>query len=276
MNNIFQYEYFQNSIFAALIIGLVLPIVGLIMLLRRKPYIAEAMGHISMSGVVFFFFLNSIFANFFGSSYLVIIIYSALGGILIEYLSTKYVYYKDVSIMIVYSIATASTIIFLDLTSGFRDNLFNILFGNINTISKADLGVLLVASIVILLVFYFDYKKIVVLSIDEEYSKIYKVNYNFQRYLSIVLISIAITLSIKVIGVLLVSSLVLIPNLAAMRIAKNLKSSLVIAIIITEFSMIFGIIIAYLLNVSSSAIIVFLTIIIYVLTLTDKSSKSKG
>ncbi len=268
--SIVKYSFIQNALLVGIILSFVLPVIGIIVLFRKVPFIADALGHINMSAIAFIYFLNSMIAVSYFSSTIIIIIWSILGAILIEYFSHKFMHYKEVSVMIVYSVAISLTMIFLNLSVGFQSSLFNILFGNINTITSFETLVIFILSIFILIVLKFSYKKIIIISLENDKSKLYNVNLNFYKYLSIILISLTITMAIKILGVLLVSSLILIPNLSAIRLAKSLKQTIVISIVITLFSIISGIFISYYLSLSTSAIIVLISVIIYIITLFKK------
>lgn len=276
IESVLSYSFFQNAFFAGVVLGIVLPIIGLLVLLRKMPFIADALGHMNMSAIAFLFLLNTMFTLTMFSSLFIVITWSVLGGVLVEYISGKYKYYKEVSIMIVYSVAISLTMIFLSLSHGFNDSFFNILFGNINAISDVEVVLLIITTIIVLTILLLNYRKIIIISIDEELSKLYGVNLIRQRYLTIILISVVITFAIKIIGVLLVSSLILIPNLAAMRLSNSLKSSVITSILITEVSIVFGIIISYYLNLPSSAIIVLLTVAFYLFTIVQQMIFKKG
>ncbi len=268
--NIVKYSFIQNALIVGIILSFILPIIGIIILFRKFPFIADALGHINMSAIAFIYFLNSIFAISYFSSTIIMIVWSILGAILIEYFSHKFMHYKEVSIMIVYSVAISLTMIFLNLSVGFQSSLFNVLFGNINTITSFETVVIFVLSILILIVLKFTYKNIILISLEEKKSKLYKVNLTFYKYLSIILISLTITMAIKILGVLLVSSLILIPNLSAMRLSKSLRQTVIISICITLFSIVSGIFISYYLSLSTSAIIVLISVVIYMLSLLKK------
>ncbi len=265
-----NYSFIQNAFIIGIILGIILPLIGLIILFRKIPFIADALGHINMSAIAFIYMINSVFALSFFSNTLTILIWTILGGILIETISQKYQHYKEVSVMVVYSISIALTMIFLNVSVGFQASFYNILFGNINTITKGDVVITAILSILIISIVTINFKKILIISIDEKLAKLYNVNLNIQRYLTIILIAITVTIAIKVLGVLLVSSLVLIPNLAAIRFSKSLKQMIILSIIFTEVSFMAGFIIAYILNVSSSAIIVLIAVLIYGISLFQK------
>ncbi len=268
--NIVKYSFIQNALIVGIILSFILPIIGIIVLFRKVPFIADALGHINMSAIAFIYFLNSIFAISYFSSTLIMIVWSILGAILIEYFSHKFKHYKEVSVMIVYSVAISLTMIFLNLSVGFQSSLFNVLFGNINTITSFETIVIFVISVLIMIILKFTYKNIIIISLEDQKSKLYNVNLKFYKYLSIILISLTITMAIKILGVLLVSSLILIPNLSAMRLAKSLRQTVIISICITLFSIISGIFISYYLSLSTSAIIVLISVIIYLISLLKK------
>jgi zinc transport system permease protein len=264
--NIVKYDFMMNAFMIGFLISLILPFIGVVVLMRRQTFIADALGHINMSGIAFSMFLGSIFASFEDSIGIVVIIWSILGAILIEYLRNKFKENKEVSLVIVYSMSVALTMIFLNLSTGYNASFFNVLFGNINAISSSEIKIMFVMEVVIFIIMFFTYKKILLLSMEEEHIKMYGINVTFYRYLTMILVTLVITMAIKVIGVLLVSSLITIPLLAAVRIAKNLKQTIIISIIINEISMLGGIIIAYYLNLSTSAVVVLIALFLYLLT----------
>lgn len=261
--NIVKYSFFQNSLLIGVTLGLLLPFIGVIVLSRKMANVADAIGHINMSGITFAYFLNGIIATSLGSTFLITLVWSILGSFLIEYFRGKYENSKEVAIMVVYSLAVALSVIFLNVSRGVQASFNNILFGNINTIPSDEIYWSVGVIIVLLIILILNYKKIMINSIDDNLSKLYGVSYNFYRYFIIILVSLSITMAIKMLGVLLVSSLILIPNLAAIRISKSLKWTLIYAIIFTEISVVMGIFLAYYLNLATSAVIVLIAIIIY-------------
>ncbi|MFV0254955.1 MAG: metal ABC transporter permease [Erysipelotrichaceae bacterium] len=262
----FSYQFMQNALMAGLMIGLILPMVGIIILLRKMTFIADSFGHINMAGVALAILLVNLLNLPMIYNILITLIWTIISAILIEYLRNKYKNYKELSILIVYSLSVALTMIFLSKSSGYNASIFNLLFGNINGIARADLFWILIVEILMLGVIFCNYRKIILLSLDEEYSKLYGINVDKNRYLMMILIAITITIAIETIGVLLVSSLISIPLLASAQLAKNLKLTLLFAILITEVAIILGIILGFILDLPTSAVIVIITIIVYLIS----------
>lgn len=272
MLNLLSYDLFQNGLVAGAIIGLLLPIIGIVVLLRRMTFIADSFGHINMAGIALSILIASIFPSLVGFSTIITILWTILAAILIEFLRDKYKEYKELSITIVYSVSIALMMIFLSLSGGYNSSLFAVLFGNINGISRSDVLTITISAVVILIIVGLNYKSMLLLSLEEEYSKLYNVNVKRTKYLMMILIALTITIAIKAIGVLLVSSLIVIPLLAAGNVSRNLKQSLLWAILFTELSMILGIFSSYYLNLPTSAMIVIIAIVIYLVTVKFKRS----
>lgn len=272
MLNLLSYELFQNALIAGAIIGILLPIIGVVVLLRRMTFIADSFGHINMAGIALSILIASLFPAMAGFSTLITIAWTILAAILIEFLRDRYKDYKELSITIVYSVSIALMMIFLNLAGGYNSSLFAVLFGNINGISRTDVLTIAIASTFIILITALNYKSMLLLALEEEYSKLYNVNVKRTKYLMMVLIALSITIAIKAIGVLLVSSLIIIPLLAASNVSRNLSGSLLWAIIFTECSIIVGIFTSYYLNMPTSAIIVIISILIYLISIKFKQN----
>ncbi len=260
----------QNALIVGVLVGLILPIIGVSVLYRRLMFIADSLGHINMSGIAFGVFITTTFSFLQPVQMFIAIIWTVLGAVLIEYLRNNYEHYKEMSILVVYSLSIALTMIFLSLSSGYNASLFNVLFGNINAISRTEVVYIAISIIAILLLLSQTYKKFLLFSIKEEHSKLYSINVVRYKYLSIILITLTISIAIKVVGVLLVSSLMTIPLITAGSVAKSLKKTVMYAIVISEFSIIMGIVSAYYLNVSTSAMIVIISLLCYLASLSFK------
>ncbi len=271
--SIVSYGFMQNALIAGAIIGILLPLIGVIILSRRMVFLADSLGHINMSGIAFASFFSSIFAWATPFSFIISLIWTMLGAILIEYVRDNYSEYKEVSITIVYTLSVALTMIFLNLTTGTTSGIFNILFGNINAISQSEVYVIILIAIIVLILFKLLFNKLMLLALEEEYLHLYGINPKFYRYITMVVITLVISIAIKVVGVLLVSSLLLIPLLSGAKLAKTLKQTFIYTIIFTEISIIAGIIIAYYINMSTSAIIVLISLLIYVIIMIIKRTK---
>ncbi len=272
MLNLLSYNLFQNALTVGIIIGILLPVIGVVVLLRRMTFIADSFGHINMAGIALAILISSILPSLAGFSEVITVLWTIAAAVLIEFLRERYSEYKELSITIVYSVSIALMMIFLNLAGGYSSSLFAVLFGNINGINDNGVLAIAISSFIIIGLVIINYKKMLLLSLEEDYAKLYGVNVTRTKYLMMILIALSITIAIKAIGVLLVSSLIIIPLLAASNVSSSLKSSLIYAIIFTELSIIVGIFSSYYLNMPTSAIIVITSIIIYLISIKFKKA----
>ena len=110
--NIVNYEFMQNAFLVGFFISLLIPFIGVIIFVRRQTFIADTLGHINMSAIAFAIFITSLFSSLTNFSNLLIILFSVSGAVLIEYLRNKYKENKEVSLIVVYSLSIALTMIF--------------------------------------------------------------------------------------------------------------------------------------------------------------------
>lgn len=270
LNAIFNYEFMQNAILSAIIISIILPYVGVIVSMRRMNFIADSLGHVNMAAIALTMLISTFIPLNSYLSFLIIIIWTILSSILIEYLREKYKNYKEISLLIVYTISVALTMLFLEFASGYNSSLFNILFGNINAISRDQVYYFFIISLILILYFKKYFNQIILFSLDEQHFKMYNYNLKFIKYTSMIVISITITIAIKIVGVLLVTSLITIPLLSSSNISTSLKKTIKNCIIINLISMLGGIVISYYLNIATSPIVVIIMLIIYLFTLNIK------
>jgi zinc transport system permease protein len=192
-------------------------------------------------------------------------IFTVIGAMAIEVIRGYYQNYKEVSMPIVMSLGVALSILFISLSGGYNDSIFNYLFGNILAVSKEYIFVLAIVAFLTIILLIIFYRQMIVISFDETYAKLIGIKVNaFQIGFTLVL-AIIVSLSLATVGVLLVSSLIVIPVAAAIKVGKSFKNTMFIAIIISEFSVIVGLWTSYEWSVPSSAMIVLFNIVILIL-----------
>ena len=264
--DILSLPFVQNAIIVAMILGIMLPFVGIIVYLRKIIFLSDTLGQVNMAGVSFSVLLASSLPNFAFNQELMIILWTILGAVLIEFLREKLTQYKEVSLMVIHSLSVALVIIFLSLSTGYNNSLFSILFGNINAIEQNEVVTIIIIMIIVAIILVFTYKKFLIMALEEKYATIYGIDAKFYKYLNIIIISVLISVAIKLIGILLVGTLISMPILIANNFAKSLKTTLLIAIVVTEFSLLFGILLSTIIELPSSAMIVIIVLVLYLLS----------
>lgn len=259
--SMFSFSFIQHALIVGLVLGICLPIVGIIVYLRKIIFLSDTIGQVTMTGASFSVLIASIFPALVFNNFLMIIIFTIIGAIFIQLLIDKIKDNQEISLLITHSIAISLVMVFLSMSEDYGANLFNILFGNINSISFADTIIIVGLSVIVMMILIGNYKKILLTIIDEAQARLQGFNVVFYKYLSTIIISIMICLAVKIIGVLLVSSLLALPIVSARLVASNLKQVVMISIMIAIISFIGGIIGSFVLDLPASALVVFITLV---------------
>ena len=280
---ILNYEFLQNAFFSGLIIGIIAPLLGVFIVVRRLSLIADALSHVTLAGIAGSLYLSQSVAAFalLNPIYLGIVA-SVSGSILIERLRRVYKHYEELAIPIIMSGGIGISAIFISLASGFSTDLMSYLFGSVSAVSRQDLYVVLAIAIIVVLFLRLFFKELFVLSFDEEYAKASGLPAKWVHLLFMIVVALVIAASMRIVGILLVSSLMTLPVAAAMRIARGFKEAIIYSIIFGELAVIIGLVSAFYLNLAPGGTIVvtsifILLIVIMVKKLTLKmATKSKG
>lgn len=259
--NMFSYNFMQFAMIVGLILGICLPIVGIIVYLRKIIFLSDTIGQISLTGASFGVFVSSIVSNLVVNNFWMIIIFTIIGAIFIQFLIDKIKVNQEISLLITHSIAISLVMIFLSLTKNYGANLFNILFGNINSISAQDVMIIACLSIMVISLLLVKWRTIILVFVDEVSAKLRGINVTFYKYFTTILISVMIALAVKVVGVLLVATMLALPIVSASLVSRNLKQVVLMAIVMAIISFEGGIMASYVLDLPASALIVFISLL---------------
>ncbi len=246
----FEYPFFQHAIAAAGLTSLLAAMIGTYIVSRKIVFISGGITHASFGGIgmAYFFGLNP----FLGA--VVFAVASSLG---IEWISTRGKMREDSAIAILWSLGMALGIIFVFLTPGYSPNLMSFLFGSILSVGALDLwvlsGVLLLTAVFFLLFF----RAIVFTAFDPEFAKTRGIPVALIRNIMAVLVALAIVLSIRTMGIILVLSLFTIPQNTALLFSGNFRGIIIGSAFFGVLGSVVGLLIASWLGIPGSAAIIF-------------------
>ncbi|SFA90265.1 zinc transport system permease protein [Lentibacillus halodurans] len=261
-----EYDFLRHTFLTGLLIGIIAPLLGTFIVVRRLSLIADALSHVTLAGIAFGLFMDKKFALGIAPLYSGMG-FSVLGSIFIEQLRGVYKAYQELAIPIILSGGVGLSVIFIALADGFNTELFNYLFGSVSAVSQMDFYSILGISIIIILLIGLFYKELVTLSFDEEHAVVSGIHSKQIHLLFIVLTALVIAASIRVVGVLLVSSLMTLPVAASMRIARGFKQMIAFSIVFGELAVIIGLITGYYFSIPPGGTIVVVSIIILLLSI---------
>ncbi len=260
MLDIFQYSFIIRGFEAGIIIALIAPLIGIFLVLRRYSLIADTLSHVSLAGVAIGLLLKI-------NPLITAIIAAVISSIAIERLRISKKIFGESALSIFLSGSLALAIILISLAHGFSVDLFNYLFGSITTVKQTDVYIIGVLGIIVFISIVALYKELLFITVDEEAAKVSGIPTRFINLALIILAALTVALAIPIVGVLLIAALIVIPVVTALQFKKSFKQTILIAEVISVFSVITGIIASYYLNLSSGGTIVLLTIGILGLTL---------
>lgn len=266
-----NYEFLQNAFATGMIIGLIAPLLGVFIVVRRLSLIADALSHVTLAGIAGSLYLSqSVAALAILNPLYLGIVASVTGSLLIERLRRIYNHYEELAIPIIMSAGIGFSAIFISLAQGFSSDLFGYLFGSVSAVSRQDLLIVCLIALIVLVFLYIFFKELFVLSFDEEYAKVSGLSSKWIHIFFMVITALVIAASMRVVGILLVSSLMTLPVAASMQLAKGFKQAIIYSIIFGEFSVIVGLILSYYLNIAPGGTIVVTSIFVLLMVIIMK------
>lgn len=275
--SLFQYEFLQNAFLSGLIIGIIAPLLGVFIVVRRLSLIADALSHVTLAGIAGSLYLSqSVSALVFLNPLYLGIVASVTGSLFIERLRRLYKHYEELAIPIIMSAGLGFSAIFISLAEGFSSDLFSYLFGSVSAVSRQDLWIIVAIAMIVIVFLFLFYKELFVLSFDEEYAKASGLPAKWIHILFMIVTALVIAGSMRIVGILLVSSLMTLPVAAAMRIAKGFKQAIIYSVAFGELAVLIGLVSAYYLDLAPGGTIVVTSILILLITIVSKKMLMKG
>lgn len=258
MTNLLGYTFFQHALLASLLSALICAFIGSYIVSRRLVFISGGITHASFGGLGIAYFLG--FSPLVGAA-----VFAILSGFSIQWLSGRTEVREDSAIGIFWSLGMALGIIFTFLTPGYAPNLMSSLFGSILAVSNTEL--LMMAGLVLAIVLFFAlfYRLILATAFDPEYATTHRVPVHFISYTLMVLIALAIVLSIRVAGIILVLALLTIPPTTANLLTHRFDRMIAYSFILGLTGNIAGLVVSYLLNIPSGAAIILVHVFVFML-----------
>lgn len=247
---LFQYTFFQNALYASLLISILSAIIGTYIVARKNVFISGGITHASFGGIGIAYYMG--LNPFLGAAF-----FAILTGTGIEWISNKGKMREDSAIAILWSLGMALGIIFVFLTPGYAPNLMSFLFGSILSVGLADVYAILALTLLTGLFFLIFYRPILYSAFDAEFSKINGLKVAIFRYTMAILVALAIVVSIRAMGIILVLSLFTIPQTTAMLYTQQFRKIVGLAIIFGLVGSLVGLLAAYAMNIPSGATIIF-------------------
>jgi len=263
--NIFNYDFMIRALWVGILVGLMAPLIGQTIVLRRMSMVGDAVAHTTLAGVAIGLIL--------GIDPLISSLVTALLGVfLIDVLRKRLPHYADVSIAILMSlgIGLAGT-----LSSFVRDtNRFTaFLFGSIVAISQTEVLLISGVVLVVVIVYRLFYKEIFAMTFDETMAQHSGINVKLVNGIFMVMLGVTLSIAAKTVGTLILSSLLILPVASALQLSKSYKSTLVWSMLFSLFYMVGGLVISFYIGAKPGGTVVLLAVLTYLALLPLKRLK---
>lgn len=250
LGRLLEYTFFQNALIGGTIAAFACALIGLFLILRNEAMIGDGVAHVAFGGIA----LGLLVGVFPMAMALVVAVVAVLG---ISYMRRKGLARSDSAIAVMLALGFSLGLIIISLADGFNVELFSFLFGSILTIDTQDLVLISLLGIITLVFVAVFYKELLSLTFDEEAARLVGIPVGSLSVGFNVLVAVAIVLSIKVVGMILVVALLVLPGLTALQMGLSFKGTAAASVVFAILSVLVGIIISSVYDVATSGVIIF-------------------
>ncbi len=254
---ILQYDFMLRALAAGLLVGLICPLTGVFITLRRMSMIADALSHVSLSGVAAGL-MTGVQPVLTASAF-------AVGGaLLIESLRDKYRHYAELSIAIILSTGVALAAILIGISDGSSAGLMSYLFGSIVLLNSGDVKIMVAFGVPALLLTVLFAKELFSITFDENAARASGLPVKFISVGFTVMTALAIAVAMRIVGILLVSSMMILPVAAAMQLSRSFTGTLVCSVVTGEFAVVAGLFLSFYLDLPPGGTIVMILVFLLI------------
>lgn len=252
-----EYAFMQRAYFAGLIVAVLCPTVGIYLVLRRLSMIGEMFAHVSLAGVAL-----GIFTGVYPLA-------AALGFSLgaaaaLESLRRTYRVFTDLAIAIIISAGLSLAVVLIGLSRAFNVDLYSYLFGSVIAISTQDLWLVAAVGLLVVSFALLFQKELFFIAFDEEAARSAGVAVDLVNLLFVAATALTISVSMRVVGILLVSSLITLPVAAALQVGRSFRTTALFAYAFAAFSVLCGLFVSYHANLAPGGSIVLTAVVLFV------------
>jgi ABC-type Mn2+/Zn2+ transport system permease subunit len=256
MTEILGYHFMQRALVAGTLIGIVCAIIGTYVVLKGLSFIGAGIAHASFGGVALGFVLKL-------NPVLTAVVFCMGTAWGIGLVARRGRVKEDTAVGVFFASTMALGILLIGLMQGYNVDLFGYLFGNILAVSRADVWIIAGLSATVLLLVLLFFKELLFVTFDSEMASVTGVPAARIYFLLISLIALTVVLSIKVVGIVLVSALLVTPAAAAYQLSEDFRRMMALSMLIGVISTVGGLLLSFKLNTASGATIVLLATMIF-------------
>ena len=259
MMEILSYGFIQRALLAGTLIAVLCSVLGVFLVLRRLSLIGDGLAHVTFGGTAIALSLKLYSASALLVS-LPVVLLSSLG---ILKLTEKARLGGDSAIGIVSALGISAGIILASVGGGYNVDLLSYLFGNILSITPQEVGIALVLFCVVLLLLYLFFNDLFAIAFDEELARVSGIRTTTINGVLVLLTALSVVLAMKLVGIMLISSLLIVPAVSSLQLARSFKACVALAALQGGGSVVAGIFLSFAANLPTSAMIVLINLFFF-------------
>jgi ABC-type Mn2+/Zn2+ transport system permease subunit len=259
MTEILGYTFMQRALLASLLIGTVTSVIGVYVVLRGLAFIGAGIAHASFGGVALGFLLG---VNPVASA----VVFCLCTAWAIAFTSERMEIKEDTAIGIFFAATMALGVLFIGLMGEYNVDLFGYLFGSVLSVTSSDLWMSGILGSAVLLIIVLFFKELLFITFDQEMAQVSGLPAKGLYVLLLSIMALTVVLSIKVVGIILVSAMIIIPAASAYQLTEDFRTMMGLSVLIGNFSAVTGLLLSYRLDTASGATMVLTATIIFFLS----------
>ncbi len=260
MPELLQYGFMVRALIAGIMVALTIPTLGSFLVARRYSLIADSLAHMSLAGVGAGLLLGF-------APVLIAVPVTVAGALALEWLRQKRQVSGEVSLAILMSSGLAVAVVLANLSHGVNADFTSYLFGSITTTSQNDLVVLAIAAFCTLAVLLGRYQAFLHIAFDEDSARIAGYSVEVLNYLLVTMTAVMVVLSLRIVGGLLLSALLVMPVVTASRFGRSFATTMLLAIVAALFAVLVGLIVAFYVGIAAGGAIVLSALALLILAM---------
>lgn len=256
---LFQYEFMRRAFIVGILLAIILPCMGFSIVLKRLSMLGDTLSHSSLAGVSIGLFFG--FNPLLGS-----VLACVIAGLGTEFIRNKLRAYQEISTVIILAASIGIAGIFSSFLSN-TNSISSYLFGSIVTIGSLEYALVIGVSLLVLIGYKLIYDRLYLSVFDPDAASLMGINVRGLNLVFTILSAIAISVSARTIGSLIVSSLLVIPAITAMQYTKTYRSTLILSMLLSILFVVSGLILSYFYNLKPGSVIVMIAVVSLIVSL---------
>ena len=259
INAFLSYSFLRNALIVGILVSLCAALLGVSLVLKRYSMIGDGLSHVGFGASAIALSLNL-------APLYVAIPVVVLAAFLLLRISENSKINGDSAIAIISTSAVAIGVIIVSMTKGMSTDISNYMFGSILVMTRLDVILSIVLSVIVLVLYVLFYNRIFAITFDESFARATGTNTGLFNSLLAVLTAVTIVIGMRMMGAMLISSLVIFPALSALRLCRGFRSVIILSAIVSVIAFIVGIVVSFVLDAPTGATVVISNLVVFIIS----------